>query len=103
MIVWPAPPRARERRQYVMMVGRGALPAVGGVEVVMLGRVRVTGEAHRVAAPFEQGEEGVPTLQVLIGLVVEKRVDRDVHHHDDQRVVRRMREYVADKLELALV
>src|ERR1700727_355152 len=98
MIVWPAPPRARERRQYVMMVGRGALPAVGGVEVVMLGRVRVSRETDGVAAPFKQGEEGVPTLQVLIGLVVEKRVDRDVHHHDDERVIRRMRKHVAHDL-----
>ena len=69
----------------------------------MLGRMRVTGEAHRVAASFEQGEESVPVLQVLIGFVVEKRVDRNVHHHDDQRVVRRMREHVAHELELALV
>ena len=69
----------------------------------MLGRMRVTGETDRVAAPFEQGEERVPVLQVLIGFVVEKRVDGNVHHDDDQRVVRRMREHVAHELELALV
>ena len=65
--------------------------------------MRMAGETHRVAASFEQGEESVPVLQVLIGFVVEKRVDRNVHHHDDQRVVRRMREHVAHELELALV
>ena len=69
----------------------------------MLGRMRMASETDRVAAPFEQGEESVPVLQVLIGLVVEKRVDRDVHHDDDQRVVRRMREHVAHELELPLV
>src|ERR1700723_774257 len=103
MIVGPAPPRARERRQYVMMVGRGALPAVVAIVIMMLGRMRVTGEAHRISASFEQGEESVPVLQVLIGLVVEKRVDRNVHHHDDQRVIGRMREHVAHELELTLV
>src|ERR1700735_1491397 len=103
MIVGPAPPRARERRQYVMMVGRGALPAVVAIVIMMLGRMRVTGEAHRVPPPFEQGEESIPILQVLIGFAVEKRVDRNVHHHDDQRVIGRMREHVAHELELALV
>src|ERR1700733_2888853 len=86
-----------------MMVRRSALPAVGGIEVVMLGRMRVTGETQRVAASFEQGEESVPVLQVLVGLVVKKRVDWNVHHHDDERVVRRMREHVAHELELARI
>src|ERR1700733_8153507 len=86
-----------------MVVGRSALPAVGGIEIMMLGRMCMTGEAHRVPPPFEQGEESVPVLQVLVGLVVEKCVDRDVHHDDDERVVRRMREHVAYKLELPLV
>ena len=56
-----------------------------------------------IAAPFEQGEERVAILEVLIGLVVEKRADRNVHHDDDQRVVGRMREHVAHELELPLV
>src|ERR1700722_4082056 len=86
-----------------MMVRRSALPAVGGGVIMMLGRMRVTGEAQSVAASFEQGEESVPVLQVLVGLVVKKRVDWNVHHHDDERVVRRMREHVAHELELARI
>src|ERR1700733_10237856 len=86
-----------------MMGGRGAFPTIGGVEIMMLGRMRMTGEADRIATPLEQGEESVPVLQVLIGLVVEKRVDRNVHHHDDQHVVRRVCEHVAHEHELALV
>ncbi len=70
---------------------------------MMLGRVGMACETDRVATPLKQSEERVAILQVLIGFVVEKRVDRNVHHHDDQRVVRRMREHVAHKLELALV
>ena len=62
MIVGPAPPRARERRQHVMMVRRRALPAVGGVEIMMLGRVGVAGEADGIAPPFEQLEERLPVL-----------------------------------------
>ena len=103
MIVRPAPPRARQRRQHVMVVRRRALPAVGGVEIMMLGRVGVAGEADGEAAAFEQGEERLPVLQVLIGFVVEKSADRDVHHDDDQRVFRRMGEHVAHELELPLV
>ena len=87
----------------MLMVRRRALPAIGAVEIMMFGRMRVSREADRVAAPFEQGEESIPVLQVLIGFVVEKRLDRDVHHHDDQRVVGRMREHVAHELELPLV
>ena len=70
---------------------------------MMLGRVGVAGEADGETAPFEQLEEGLPVLQVLIGLVVEKGADRDVHHDDDQRVVRRMREHIAHERELRLV
>ena len=70
---------------------------------MVLGRVSMTGETDRVPAPFEQGEERVPVLQVLIGLVVEERVDGNVHHHDDERVVRRVSEHVAHELELAMV
>ena len=87
----------------MMMMGRGALPAIGGVEVMMLGRVRVAGEADGVATPLEQGKERLAILQVLIGLVVEKGADGDVHHDDDERVVRRVREHVAHELELAVV
>src|ERR1700721_3980527 len=86
-----------------MVGGRSALPAVGGIEIMMLGRMCMTGEAHRVPPPFEQGEESIPILQVLIGFAVEKRVDRNVHHHDDHRAIGRMREHVAHELELALV
>src|SRR5580658_10898155 len=87
----------------MMMVRRSAFPAVVAIEIMMLGRMRMTGETHRVSASFEQGEESVPVLQILVGFVVEKRVDGNVHHHDDQRVVWRMREHVAHELELALV
>src|SRR3984957_2238227 len=86
-----------------MMVRRSALPAVCGVVIMMLSRMRVSRETDRVPFPFEQGEESVPVLQVLIGFVVEKRVDRDVHHDNDERVVRRVREHVAHELELALI
>ena len=70
---------------------------------MVLGRVSVAGEADREAAAFEQGEERLPVLQVLIGFVVEKGADRDVHHDDDQRVLRRVGEHVAHELELPLV
>ena len=86
-----------------MMVGLSPLPTVGRVEIMMLGRVRVSGEADGEAAPFEQGEERLPILQVLIGFVVEKGADRDVHHDDDERVVRRVSEHLTDELELPLV
>ena len=69
----------------------------------MLGRMRMAGEADGVATPLEQREERVPVLQILIGLVVEKGADGNVHHNDDERVVRRVREHVAHELELALV
>ena len=59
----------------MMMVGRGALPAVGAIEIMMLGRMRVAGEADGVASPFEQSEERLAILQVLVGLVVEKRAE----------------------------
>ena len=85
------------------MEGRGALPAVGAIEIMMLGRMRVAGETDRVAAPLEQGEERLPVLKVLIGLVVEKGADRNVHHNDDQGVLGRMREHVAHERELPLV
>src|ERR1700722_5403337 len=87
----------------MLMVRLGSFPAIGAIEIMMLGRVRMACETHRIATPLEQSEESVAILQVLIGFVVEKRVDRNVHRHDDQRVVRRVREYVAHKLELALV
>ena len=70
---------------------------------MMLGRVGVTGETDGVPAPFEQSEERVAILQVLIGLVVEERVYGNVHHDDDQYVVWRMGEHVADERELPLV
>src|SRR5580693_2929302 len=86
-----------------MMVRRVAFPAVCGVVIMMLGRMRVACETDCVAAPFKQGEESVPVLQVLVRLVVKKRVDWNVHHHDDERVVRRVREHVAHELELARI
>ena len=81
-------------------MGRGALPAVGGAEIMMLGRMRVAGEADREAPPFEQREERVAIGQVRIGFGVEKVAQRDVHHEDDQLVARRVREDVAHEFEL---
>src|SRR6185437_12690337 len=85
------------------MERRRAVPAVRTIEIMMLGRVRMPGEAGDVPAPFEQGEERLPILQVLIGLVVEKGADGNVHHYEDERVVGRMREHVADERELLFV
>ena len=99
----PAPPRARQRGQDVLMKRRRPLPSVRGVEIMVLGRMGVAGEADHETAPFEQREEGLPVLQVLIRLIVEKGADRNVHHDDDQRVVGRMREHIADERELPLV
>src|SRR6476619_1461878 len=87
----------------MVMVGSSAFPTVGGVKIMMLGRMYVTSEADRVAASFEQGKERVAILEVLIGLVVEERVDGNVHHDGDERVVRRVREHIAHELELSLV
>src|SRR4029077_7089229 len=42
----PAPPRAAHGGHHVMMVRRGARVAVGGAEIVMLGRMGVAGDAH---------------------------------------------------------
>ena len=44
------------------MMRRRALPAVGGVEIMMLGRMGVAGEADREAAAFEQREERLAVL-----------------------------------------
>ena len=50
MVEGSAPPRARERGQHVMVMRLRAVPAVGGAEIMMLGRVGVAGEAHRIFA-----------------------------------------------------
>ena len=73
------------------MKRRRALPAVRRIEIMMLGRVGVAGEADGEAPPLEQVKERLGTLKILIGLVAEKGADGDVHHHDDQRVVGRVR------------
>src|SRR5208283_4575442 len=56
MIERSAPPRARERRQHVMVMRLGAVPAVGRAEIMMLGRVGMAREADRISAPFQQPE-----------------------------------------------
>ena len=70
---------------------------------MVLGRVRVAGEAHRMFAPLEQPEELILVGEVLVGLVAEIGPDRNMHDDDDERLRRRVRQHAADEFELRLV
>ena len=47
---------------------RRARPSLGGVEIMMLGRVGVAGEAQGVAAALEQREQLLAVVEIVIGL-----------------------------------
>src|SRR5580698_5474479 len=70
---------------------------------MMFGRVGMAGEAHRMAAPFEELKQRLPVDEVLPGLVAERGLDWDVKDDDDERIVRRELEHAAHELELPLV
>ena len=91
----PAPPGAGERGQHMVMMRLGAVPAVGRAEIMVLGRMGVPGEAHRVLAALEQPEQRVLVGEVLVGLGAEIGADRNMHDGDDERVVGRVGEHVS--------
>ena len=68
---------------------------------MVLGRVGVAGEAHGEPPTLEQREQRLAIGQVAGGVSgVEIGAQRDMRHEDDQRVLRRMREDVANEFEL---
>jgi hypothetical protein len=87
----------------LMVVRLGPVPAVGGAEIMVLGRVGVAGEAHRMFAPLEQPEERLLVGQILPGLGAQIRPDRNMQDCDHERLRRRLRQHAADEFELRLV
>ncbi len=101
VVVGAAPPRSRHGGQHVVVVRHGPRPSLGVAEIMVLGGVRVAREAHRVAPPGEQPEQVGAVGEIDVRpLGIEVVLQRDVQHHDDQRVVRHVGEEVAHEGEL---
>src|SRR5271170_4696538 len=85
----------------MVMMRRRSAPAVGQLEIVMLGRMRMAGEADGETPAVEKREELVAIDQVGAGIVgIEIVAQRDMHHQDYELFRRRLREDVANEFEL---
>src|ERR1700730_11393092 len=82
----PAAPRARNRRQHMMVMGRGPRKTVLLAEVVMFRRVGMPGETYRITAAEERQEFG-PVCGIERRVVrIEIVSQRNVHdRHDEAR------------------
>src|SRR6516164_774861 len=97
------PPRARHRRQHVMMVRGFAHKAFVGAKIVMFGRVSVPGQADRIWATRDELQE-VASVDGVGGRIarIEIGPQRNMHADDDQFFRRDLLEQIADEGQLPL-
>ena len=102
MVERTAPPRAGDGGEHVVVVRVRVGAAVGGAEIMVLGRVGVPGEAD--AGPIADEPEQVACIRRVGGghLGIEIGAQRDVHREDQQRLRRRHRQQVAHEGELVV-
>ena len=91
MILRSAPPAAAEGRQNVMVVWRGAREALVRPQIMMLRRVRVTGEGYGIGKFREHSEKLLPVGGCVGRALGALEADeRNVHGNDDQLILGNM-------------